>query len=214
MMEDYSDVIKILTAIEFRINKKNIFISGSAEEYGAWSKNDAVHLIEQLTQKLISKDYKIITGFGYGIGSYIINSAVQFIDTAKFSHYDDYLRIRPFAFQLTEIEKKGFNTKYRTGIISECGISIFIFGNKKLETGDIVVADGVLEEYELSKKNGLIIIPVGTTGYASKRIYDDLFSGQCSYDYLLPYKDILGTSKDIDKIVDSIIEIIRLAKTN
>ncbi|MBN1638098.1 MAG: SIR2 family protein [Ignavibacteriales bacterium] len=213
MIENYTDITKTLAAIEFRINKRNVFISGSAEEYGTWSQNDATQLIEQLTQKLIREDHKIITGFGYGIGSYIINSAVQFIDSAKFSHYDDYLRIRPFAFQLTEGEKKIFNTKYRTGIISECGISIFLFGNKKNGT-DIVNADGVLEEYELSKEKGAIIIPVGTTGYASKLIYDDLFSDLSKCKNLLAFKDILGTSKDINQIVDSIIEIIRLSKTN
>ena len=37
--------------------------------------------------------------------------------------------------------------------------------------GDIILADGMLEEFDIAHKSGLIIIPVGATGYVAKRLH-------------------------------------------
>jgi hypothetical protein len=113
MIDEYTDVLTILKRIKKTINLNNIFISGSAEEYGEWKKEDAIQLIERITKEFINDNYKIITGFGYGVGSFIVNFAIQYIDDKKYRHYDDYLRIRPFAFQLKENDKDEFNKKYK-----------------------------------------------------------------------------------------------------
>ena len=52
---------------------------------------------------------------------------------------------------------------YRDQILSECGVGIFIFGNKVVD-GKIVIGDGVIEEFEIAKSRGLKIIPIGSTG--------------------------------------------------
>ena len=48
-------------------------------------------------------------------------------------------------------------------MISEAGVCIFIFGNK-LDNGDVVIADGMMEEFQIAKERGKIIIPIGCTG--------------------------------------------------
>jgi hypothetical protein len=57
--------------------------------------------------------------------------------------------------------------------ISYAGIAIFVFGNK-IYNGNVVIADGLIKEFEIAKKNGLLLIPIGATGYATKVIYDEL----------------------------------------
>lgn len=58
-------------------------------------------------------------------------------------------------------------------MISRAGISIFVFGNK-IDAGNIVIANGVLTEYETAVEQGNIIVPVGCTGYAAKEIWDKI----------------------------------------
>ncbi len=55
----------------------------------------------------------------------------------------------------------------REQMIENCGIAIFIFGNKKTED----IADGVMNEFELCKKHGLVCLPIKHTGGASEEIY-------------------------------------------
>ena len=55
-------------------------------------------------------------------------------------------------------------------MIENCGIAIFVFGNKETEN----IASGVMDEYELSKEHGLVCLPIGYTGGASKEIYDKI----------------------------------------
>src|SRR5580704_17542469 len=56
--------------------KKTVFISGSAYEYGRFG-DDGKDFIRCLTTALLRHDYKIITGFGYGVGNYVVEGALQ-----------------------------------------------------------------------------------------------------------------------------------------
>ena len=55
-------------------------------------------------------------------------------------------------------------------MLSDVGIAIFMFGNKRNEQGEVVEADGCLQEFEIAKSLGRVIIPIGSTGYAAKTI--------------------------------------------
>ena len=55
-----------------------------------------------------------------------------------------------------------------------CFDSLFLFGNKyDAATESTVVADGCIQEFEIAKAKGNLIIPIGSTGYAAKVISDD-----------------------------------------
>jgi hypothetical protein len=58
-------------------------------------------------------------------------------------------------------------------MISYSGIAIFLFGNK-LKDGEVIIADGLLKEFEIAKSKELLLIPVGATEYASRQIYSQL----------------------------------------
>jgi hypothetical protein len=208
LIERYNEIQEILKQIENGLNLKNVFISGSAEEYGVWPINEALKLITELTKIIIKENFKIVTGFGFGIGSYIINAAVQIIDDSKNMHYDDYLKISPFPFQISGKAKEDFNKQYRSGILSQCGIAIFLFGNKKKD-GIITNADGVLEEFKIAKEKNLVIIPIGSTGYAAKIVQEIVREHISEYPYLKDYADILSESIDIDEICRAVIKIIK-----
>nr|WP_162895285.1 SIR2 family protein [Aeromonas hydrophila] len=79
LVEEYDDIPVILKEIESRFRKKTIFISGSAEEYGDWEKQDALSFVHTLSASLVKAGYRVVNGFGWGIGSAVINGALDAI---------------------------------------------------------------------------------------------------------------------------------------
>lgn len=63
-VDDFDSVPQILAEIEHRFRKKTIFISGSAEEYGAWDRPDAQVFIHSLSKQIIASNLRIVNGFG------------------------------------------------------------------------------------------------------------------------------------------------------
>lgn len=208
-VDEYNEITEILHEIEKAILRKNIFISGSANEFSApWSREAANYFASRLASALIEKDYKITSGFGLGIGSSIINGALDVIYSSKYRHIDEHLCLRPFPLEYSDpIEKKLRHTQYRTSMINENGIAIFIFGNKDVN-GEIVNAEGCREEFELAVQNDLIVIPVGATGYMAKELLDFVKSNPKQFQYLQNHFDDLQNQSDIDELINLIITIV------
>lgn len=70
-------------------------------------------------------------------------------------------------------------------------------------------ADGCIQEFEIAREKGNLIIPVGSTGYASRKIYEIVRESIDEYPYLSCYIEQLGTETDINKLVEIIVKIIR-----
>ena len=171
-VNDYSEITSILNEIENRYKKKTIFISGSAESYEPFEKNEAVGFIHNLSKVIIENDFRIVNGFGWGIGSSVINGALESIYSNPIKFSENQLILKPFPqFETGEKPLKVLWEEYRQKMISQCGISIFVFGNKKGTETDIIEANGVIREFEISRENGNICIPIGITGYATNTIY-------------------------------------------
>lgn len=172
LIDEYSDITQILRDIEYKYKKKTIFISGSAETYEPFQKNDAIGFVHNLAKTIIQNDFRIVNGFGWGIGSSIINGALEAIYSNPIKYSESQLILKPFPqFETGDKPINVLWEEYRQKMISQCGISIFVFGNKKNNENAIIEANGVIREFEISKDNGNICIPLGVTGYASSTIY-------------------------------------------
>ncbi len=208
LLDSYDEIPEILESIEKQYLYNSIFISGSIEEpENNWNTNSINNFCYNLSKKIVEKDWKILSGFGLGIGSNIINGALETIYEKKFKNLNDYLSLHPFpqiAPQNKTLPEQW--TEYRENIISESGICIFIFGNKE-QDGEIVSAHGMMEEYTIAKKMNKLIIPVGGTGGTSKQIYDDMYKQKKDYLYLSKYWDALNTDNpnDLQKTILHII---------
>jgi len=182
VINEYSEITKILNEIENRYKKKTIFISGSAESYAPFDMNEAIGFVHNLAKVIIENDFRIVNGFGWGIGSSVINGALESIYNNPFKFSESQLILKPFPqFATGEKPLKILWNEYRQKMISQCGITIFVFGNKKSNGSEIIEADGVLREFEISKENGNICIPIGITGFATNTIYHIIASEPENY---------------------------------
>ena len=211
-VDSYDEITEILREIEKASKMKNVFISGSAEEFSSpWDKEKAEELAGKLARALVHGDCRITSGFGLGIGSAVVNGALDIIYAEKYRHVDEHLCLRPFPQNISDpVERAERWKKYREGILDETGISVFMFGNKRDKaTGNIVEADGCIQEFEIAKAKGNLIIPIGSTGYAAKTIFDRVKADSADFPYLTSYLAQLESETDIDKLVEVIIEIIQ-----
>lgn len=210
ILDNYSEISQILEAVEHGIHLKNIFISGSMAECSLpWNKEKVELFAYSLAQKVIQEDYKIISGFGLGIGSSVINGALEEIMQSKYKHVDEHLCLRPFPQVITgKMTREQLWQVYREEMIQQAGIAIFMFGNKKSEDG-IVIADGMIKEFEIAKNSHKIIIPLGCTGGAALTIWEDVNKNIKEYPYLEKYISALKSTTDSNELILIINTIIK-----
>ncbi len=181
MISEYSDITNILLEVEKKIKRKNIFISGAAYDYSPYTEQDANDLIHSFSYKLAKEEYKIVSGYGLGIGSIVINGALDFKLNSNYRNLDDLLILRPFP----QIQSGAKNisevwTEYRNEMISKAGIAIFVFGNK-LVNDELVNSNGMEEEFQICLKHNVVPIPIGATGSISKSFWMEVTSKLNTY---------------------------------
>ena len=163
-------------------------------------------MIRYLTKRLCESNYRIVTGHGKGVGSFVISSVLDEYGSSV-HEIARHLSIRAFPFQ----DKKRADyaemvTEYRSGFFQEAGVAIFLFGNKLVD-GDISIAPGAMQEFTLARENGCFLIPLASTGYAAQKIYDTMRENQSDYPYIKDW-DLLQTCKDPHCLVGCVLKIL------
>ena len=213
VIDDFSEITEILQEIERRLNQNNIFISGSAEEYGVFTKEEAENLIKLLSARLIQDEFNIISGFGVGVGSAVITGALEEIYMHNTRINNQRLLLRPFP---QGKEARVLWQQYREDMISRAGISIYIFGNKK-QDDNIVEANGVKTEFDIAIDAKHIVIPVGCTGYMAQKLWEQInlnieeYYGKVNNEVRKTFRS-LNTKMSNDEIVSNIVKLIKLLR--
>lgn len=219
LVDNYSDITEILQHISSLVKRKNIFVSGSASDYGSWGETKSFEFSTLLSRALIKNNNNIVSGFGLGIGSCIISGALEELYTSQNKNFEERMKCRPFPQVTTgQLSRAELWTKYRKEMISNVGISVFIFGNKiNTETKKVIDASGMIEEFDITVENGAIPIPVGATGFTSnalwQRVMED-FEKYVGIEELKPlFTDLGDESKTPEELMETVIKIInQLAK--
>jgi hypothetical protein len=214
LVDDYPDITEILKEIENRFRKKTIFVSGSAEEFGHWDRNQAQAFIHSLSKNIVMSNFRIVNGFGWGIGSAVINGALEAIYERPDKYSEDQLIVRPFPqFKSGDKELNELWAEYRQRMISFAGIAIFVFGNK-MKDGKLVLADGVDKEFRIAISNNLIPIPIGATGSISKIISDEVLKNPEHFykgmEWIIPIiKELTDINLSAERIIKKVLSIIQ-----
>ena len=213
LIDNYVQIPHILSDIQRETKCNSIFISGAAHEYGTAWEYTAPQFIRALVKELYQKHYKIITGHARGIGSYVISAIVEECQN-NVSKLEKHLMIKAFPYEdKNRNDYKELVTTYREGIFKNAGIAIFMFGNKISEKG-VVLTDGVYQEFKIAQKANAYIIPIGSTGYVAKQIWDEVCVHINDYPYLKSEESVLRESTDPAKIICSIMKILSRIQKN
>ena len=215
LIDEYKEITDILNEIDKRLNHNNIFISGSAYEYGDYTEKDALKFIESLSKELISQDFNIISGFGLGVGSAVIIGALQEIYMKRKNINENRLLLRPFPQGIEDDStRKNLWKNYREDMISRSGVAIFLFGNK-LVNGEITLANGVESEYKIALERHCLIVPVGCTGYVAEKIWKEVNSNISNFytnvdDKLIEAFTKLNEKSNKSELIYNILSFIKL----
>lgn len=202
------EIQEILETIKNKIISKNIFISGSLDNFKDEAK--AYEISKAICEKLIDSGYNIVTGFGKNIGYYVSGSSIQKLYSINESNIEKRLIMRPFAHDMSLEE----DAIYRDNLISNTKFTIVMYGQAIDTDNNTVISNGVLEEVKISEKQNNYIIPIGSTGYAAEKVALNIKDNITNYPYLENYIDKLCVENDPDKIAQLVLHIIREITNN
>lgn len=210
MIEEYSEITDILAELNRRSHFQDVFISGSAADFAPLGEDRLRRLCSLLGEQLIREGFNVVSGFGLGIGGSVIQGAMQ-----SLGQNDEHrLQLRPFPQSPPPgLSLSDYWTKYRKRMVSHAGSCVFISGNKYDASGGIVEAAGVIEEFEICREQGKYPIPIGSTGHAAERLWNQVRS---SVDTFFPgggvsgHLDTLGNPRKSDEqIVEAVIAVLK-----
>ena len=196
------EIPNILDRLVNKIRSYRIFISGSFINLNDDDDKFANELSKELTYRLLEK-YQIYSGMGYKLGNYISGYGLNYLFEEHFTNIEHHLIMRPFAEHMSEQQIHN----HRENLIDQCQFVIFLFGDSK-HRNENHNSIGVWNEYQIAKKNRKVIIPIGSSGFESRKIYNDVLNNITQYPYLEKYINILGESRDATRITDIILRII------
>jgi len=221
LVDEYSEITELLARVAANYRRSSIFISGAAEEYGPWSRTDAETFIHKLSHQIAAKKNRVITGFGVGVGGAVINGALAYLNEAGKTISDEDLVMRPFPQVATGTGSLAEQwTGYRKAMLDYAGIAIFVFGNKRNPSGDIVPSNGMAEEFELCVQRGAHPLPIGATGFMAKELWTEMmkdlskFYPAATSAFTAEFEQLGDTSKSGDElrvIVQRLIEHLQKA---
>jgi hypothetical protein len=173
LVDEYSQVPKLLARLAANYKRSSIFISGAAEDYGPWDRATAEEFVHRLSYQIIGNKNRVITGFGLGVGSAVVNGALAYLNDVGKTVSDEDLMMRPFpqvATGGTSLADRW--TAYRKAMIEHAGIALFVFGNKRNDKAEVVLSNGMKQEFDLCIQAGVLPLPVGATGFMAKELWN------------------------------------------
>lgn len=215
LVEDYAEITKILRELGRRVNRRNVFFSGSAHEYGALGQARVLPLLRKLGTALIDQGFNLVSGMGLGVGDAVAMGAIEAVYRKPAEHLEQRTILRPFPQPPVDgADRPKFKRSYREDMLGRARSAIFVLGNKVV-AGNVLLADGMREEFEIALKAGVYPIPIGATGYVAEQLsaevrakVDDLYGPLAGE--VKPHLEVLADAKaDDDKLVNAVMAILK-----
>lgn len=207
LVDDFKQITIMLQYLYNKYITNNVFISGginpdNLSDYGEFNKVEsdktnnlsrAERFLTLLGKALVDNDFQIYTGFGAGVGNYILSGVLK--SRKKNPLNVDITNSEIHINSLMEVED-GLKDEIRRRMIGQCSSMIVLFGY-----GENNGKSGIFREYDIARENGNYIIPVKNTGFAAQAIYDKLEDEKQLPEGL----GFLKTEENIKEMVEGII---------
>jgi hypothetical protein len=214
LVDNYYDIDAILVELERRYRRQTVFVSASADYFEPWGKSAVEQFMRSLGSALVDRGLRLATGLGLGVGNALFTGAVERILSTRNGHIEDSLIIRPFPQHILDhAERQRVWSEYRERILAEVGVAIFLFGNKIVD-GATVPADGMEQEWEISHRRDLVLLPVGATGSTAAVLAQRMLSSPDSWMKHLDDEEkkiithLSHTSSDLQGLVAPLVDLV------
>ena len=215
LIDDYGEITEILRELNARVNRKNIFVSGSADDFAPLGRDRIEDLARRLGAGIVQRGYNLVTGLGLGVGGAVTIGAMEELYRTPAFHLDERAILRPFP-QLDPAAgtRKALWTRHRQEMIEKAGFAVFLAGNKRAGK-KVVPADGIREEFDIAVADGVYPIPIGATGHVARDLWKEVSSHPRRY--FGPHKDAVArslarlndTAATNDDLLDAVFSIVR-----
>ncbi|WP_211165905.1 SIR2 family protein [Azoarcus sp. TTM-91] len=173
-VDEFEDINAILKAVEHRHKRRTVFVSGAAHDYSPWSQGEAERFVYELSREISKEKFRVISGFGLGIGSAVISGVLEQTIMNGGRLDSEQLVLRPFPqTQSGNRPLPDLWREYRRTMLDHAGIAIFLFGNK-LVNGEVVESNGMREEFDIAIEKGVFVIPIGITGSITRKLWEEV----------------------------------------
>jgi hypothetical protein len=214
LVDDFGEITEMLAELVNLYRRRTVFVSGSASTFEPWGEDAVRDFAQDLGRELIAKGARLATGLGLGIGDPLFTGALRDVLRQKLN-IGDALVLRPFPQSGDPTQLPRLWQEFRQEIISQAGIILFLFGSKFV--GDVLQsADGLVKEFEIARNQGVVVIPIGATGYAAKALADlvlaepDKYIPQLDADARSKFRALSSHTDDLKSLIPSIIELIHI----
>lgn len=181
MINSYDEVTDILRELNRGSHLKRMFVSGSAHDFAPLGKIQLETFCGELGRELINNDMTLVSGFGSGIGGAVALGSMEMI----YAQSLPISRVSFFPFPQTPPEgvaKEDFYRKHRESILANAGFAVFVSGNRfDPKTNAAAMGRGVIEEFEIATRLGVVPIPFGASGWAATEIWQQIANNRTKY---------------------------------
>lgn len=210
LVDDFDEVPEILEDLGRRLRRSRIFVSGALVKEAGHDESRSEEIADQLGKRIIQEGFDLVSGFGQGLGPFVVSGALEALYEDDVSSIDRRLRLRPFPHTRSS---RATYTNFRNDLISTAGFAVFLGGSKQGKNGKVVSSDGMWEEFEIALQHGLIPLPVGSTGWVARELWAHVRKEWASIMPRTAKKSdfaILGrASASIADVTDAVFRLIR-----
>jgi hypothetical protein len=215
-VNEYEDVTSMLAELEASVARRSIFVSGSYPDGLRDEGRTAVESVASFVGEIIGRmDLRLVSGFGSTVGSAVVAGVLGQLYANGIPALDRKLFLRPFPQVIpTGFNRASFQRRYREDLIQQAGICVFVGGFKRSE-GSLEPAPGVLQEFEIAKAQGKVLIPVAATGGSAAAIWSQIKNSGAGSLAKLPdaiFERLGATSASLEEMKATIMDAISSAR--
>lgn len=215
-IDEYAHLEPLLRALAAYVDRSTVFVSGAAADPAPLGSRRLESLTRTIGERLVSNGFRLVSGFGHGIGEQVVVGALRAIYHQPVAAAQDRVLIRPFPRAPNAAHQAAANSRHREDLLSRVGCVIVVAGNKPDGAGSIRPSDGVMEEVQIAQRMHKVIIPVGVTGHVAHDLWaqavaepERFFPGLDVEPYLAALGD---ASASDDAVIGAVFAILQQAQ--
>jgi len=180
-IDEFDELEYLLRALAAHVDRHSVFVSGAARGTTPLGSPRLEEFARSLGRRLIGEQFKLVSGFGRGLGEQCILGALDAVYHSVKVLDRDRVLVRPFPRATVAADQATQNSRHREDLLSRVGAVVVVAGNKLDAAGQLRLSAGVVEEVDIALRLGKFVIPVGASGHVAEQIWQQAMAAPGRY---------------------------------